>query len=72
LHSVAADVVSVPLLPEEPTHAPTTASVLYGDQTRNVALEHAPAGKTGPAAVAFMSAGAAAGYSWLRRKRKKS
>ncbi|TSC79141.1 MAG: hypothetical protein G01um101425_778 [Candidatus Peregrinibacteria bacterium Gr01-1014_25] len=31
---------------------------------------HAPVGDTGPAAVAVMAAGAAAGWSWVRRRRK--
>jgi cysteine-rich repeat protein len=32
---------------------------------------HAPVGQTGPAAVIALAAGAAAGYSWMRRQRKK-
>src|SRR3989339_38783 len=31
---------------------------------------HAPAGETGPAAMAVMAAGAAAGLAWMRRRRK--
>jgi cysteine-rich repeat protein len=34
-----------------------------------IATGHAPAGKTGPAAVAVMAAGAASGLAWMRRKR---
>jgi LPXTG-motif cell wall-anchored protein len=30
-----------------------------------------PVGDTGPAAVAIIGAGAAAGFSWMRRRRKK-
>lgn len=39
---------------------------LTGDVT-----SHPPAGKTGPAAIGIMAAGAAAGWSWMRRKRRK-
>ncbi len=35
-----------------------------------IATGHAPAGNTGPAAVAVMAAGAASGWAWMRRKRR--
>ncbi len=34
------------------------------------ALTRAPAGRTGPAAVLIMTGGAAAGWAWIRRKRR--
>lgn len=44
--------------------------VLTGDLTP-IATSHPPAGQTGPAALAVMAAGAAAGWAWVRRKRNK-
>ena len=35
-----------------------------------IARSRAPAGSTGPAAIAVMAAGAAAGWAWVRRRRK--
>ncbi len=35
-----------------------------------IARGHAPAGQTGPAAIAVMAAGGAAGWAWVRRRRK--
>ena len=35
-----------------------------------IAQRHPPAGKTGPGAIAVMTAGAAAGWAWMRKKRK--
>jgi MYXO-CTERM domain-containing protein len=43
---------------------------LNGDLTP-IITSHAPAGQTGPAAIAVMAAGAAAGWSWIRRRRNK-
>ncbi|MBI2636492.1 hypothetical protein HYW84_04180, partial [Candidatus Peregrinibacteria bacterium] len=37
----------------------------------DIAPEHAPVGQTGPGAIAVMAAGAAAGWAWIRRRRKK-
>jgi cysteine-rich repeat protein len=34
-----------------------------------ISTSHPPAGKTGPAAIGVMAAGAAGGWSWMRRKR---
>jgi hypothetical protein len=62
---VAADTVNLPLLPD----GVPGADLLYGDE-RAIGTSRAPAGQTGPAAVAFMAAGAAAGWSWVRRWRK--
>jgi hypothetical protein len=35
-----------------------------------ISIGHAPAGKTGPAALFAMAAGAASGWSWIRRRRR--
>ncbi|TSC58666.1 MAG: hypothetical protein Greene041619_376 [Candidatus Peregrinibacteria bacterium Greene0416_19] len=35
-----------------------------------IAISHPAAGQTGPAAVAIMVAGAAAGFAWIRRRRR--
>jgi cysteine-rich repeat protein len=40
-----------------------------GDLT-GIATSRPPAGSTGPAALAVMAAGAAAGFGWMRRRRK--
>lgn len=39
-------------------------------QVANLTGGHAPAGETGPAAVAVMGAGAAAGWAWMKRRRR--
>ncbi len=36
----------------------------------DIARAHAPAGETGPGAIAVMAGGAAAGWAWMRRRRK--
>jgi cysteine-rich repeat protein len=68
-HAVAAETVTLPVLP--PGMTPEQAQVLYGEE-RQISTSHAPAGNTGPGAVAAMAAGAAAGYAWLRRKKRKT
>lgn len=40
------------------------------EQASRIAVSHSPAGKTGPAAVFVMAAGAASGWSWMRRRRR--
>lgn len=42
----------------------------YQGNLTQIVTTHAPGGQTGPAAIAVMAAGAAAGYAWMRRKRK--
>jgi cysteine-rich repeat protein len=44
---------------------PTTASSIL-----DISAAHPPAGQTGPAALAVLAAGAAAGYAWVRRRMK--
>lgn len=39
-------------------------------QARSLATMHAAAGETGPAALAVIAGGAAAGWAWMRRRRK--
>jgi MYXO-CTERM domain-containing protein len=39
-------------------------------QLRPLVQSRGPAGDTGPAAVAVIGAGAAAGLAWIRRRRK--
>jgi cysteine-rich repeat protein len=39
-------------------------------QLRPIVQQKGPVGDTGPAAVAIVGAGAAAGLSWIRRKRR--
>ncbi len=36
-----------------------------------IAQSHAPAGRTGPGAIGAMAVGAAAGWAWMRKKRRK-
>ena len=40
----------------------------YGNDVSRLATGHAPQGKTGPATVALMAAGAALGFLWMRRR----
>ncbi len=44
--------------------------VLPNDSATTIATSHAPAGNTGPGAVALMATGAAAGIAWMRKRRK--
>ncbi|NOS68194.1 MAG: hypothetical protein HOO67_07620 [Candidatus Peribacteraceae bacterium] len=46
---------------------PTTS--LTADITSPLAPGHAPIGQTGPAAIAVMAAGGAAGWAWMRRRK---
>lgn len=49
----------------------TTSIDLPGTSTANVInTQHPPAGQTGPGAIAVMAAGGAAGWAWVRRRRK--
>ncbi len=41
-----------------------------GQDVRGIAAAHPAAGQTGPAAVVVIASGAAAGWAWMRRKRK--
>lgn len=45
-------------------------SELNAGAAGRIAQGRAPAGKTGPGAIAVMAAGGAAGWAWMRRKRK--
>jgi cysteine-rich repeat protein len=50
-------------LPTQPTYGPLPATVTP------IQPQRAPVGETGPAAIAVMAAGAAAGWSFVRRRR---
>lgn len=50
--------------------AATTQDVLHASAVQYGTSGHAPVGKTGPATLAVMAAGASAGYAWTRRKKK--
>ncbi|MBI1812714.1 hypothetical protein HYR82_02950 [Candidatus Peregrinibacteria bacterium] len=56
---------------ELPLLASFTRQPQTGTGITTIAISHPPAGRTGPASVAFMAAGAAAGYAWVRRRRRR-
>lgn len=55
--------IEVRTVADLPVSTPLQASV--------ITPTHPPAGKTGPAAIAVMAAGGAAGWAWMRRRRWK-
>lgn len=62
-----AQTIDLPLLPGQIVN-PLTGEVQSSLST--IATNNPPAGQTGPAALAAMAAGAAAGWAWLRRTKK--
>lgn len=60
--------IDLPLLPGQYIN-PLTGQI--ESSITQIATSNPPAGQTGPAALAAMAAGAAAGWAWLRRKRAK-
>ncbi len=63
-----AQTIDLPLLPGQFIN-PLTGQVESSIST--IATSRPPAGQTGPAALAAMAAGAAAGWAWIRRRRGK-
>ena len=55
--------------PQFPTRAPLQATLPLA-QLQPLIQQQAPVGDTGPATVAIVGAGMAAGWSWVRRRRK--
>jgi hypothetical protein len=43
----------------------------YAGSVTQIALTQPPQGKTGPEVVVVMASGAAAGFAWIRRKRRR-
>ena len=72
---VASNILELPTLPGSQSLDALRAD-LAGQQYSGlgqasaIAAGHAPAGETGPAAIAVMAAGAAAGFGWMRRKKR--
>ncbi len=61
--------VEVPFQPgSQTTGVGGTVAPPFGDIVRPRPPTHAPVGDTGPAAIALMAAGGAAGYAWVRRR----
>lgn len=56
--------------PQQPTFQQLPMQLPLG-QLQPLIAQRAPAGDTGPAAVAVIGAGAAAGMGWIRRRRRK-
>ncbi len=76
MSEVAADLVRGGLLDPSDLTQPYSGGTdelerrLREEQLRAAAQGHGPAGSTGPAAVAVMAGGAAAGWAWMRRRRR--
>ncbi|MDO8648751.1 MAG: DUF4215 domain-containing protein [Candidatus Peregrinibacteria bacterium] len=77
---VAAKIVDLPVLPlpvPEQVPLPRQGAVPLpvpqpiGQVITRLSTTRGPVGDTGPAAIAVMTAGAAAGFAWMRRRRKR-
>lgn len=64
-------IVPKPAAPPPPLPPPAVAQVISQPVAYSFIPMRAPIGDTGPAAIAVMASGAAAGVGWMRRRRKK-